>query len=146
MAEVTLQQIAELMDQKFAVQSAQVAELVRQELAAVEERMDQKFAAQTAQITEMVDQKLAEQKAHHDQRLDQVVETLQEVVETAGLLSNEQVVRMEQLKVEIKSEVRALAENVEGRRFTSLEDDTNACKRRLDKHEVRITKLEAAGH
>ena len=126
MAEITLQQIADLMDQKLAAQ---------------ESRMDQKLAAQTAQVAEMMDQKLATQEARMDQKLaatlKEVHSTVSEVVQIIGE-------QMDQLKTDIIRENRVLAEQIEGRKIESLYEESQSHKAKLDDHENRIIKLEAA--
>ena len=110
MAEITLQQIAELM---------------RQELAAVEDRMEKRLDA--------IDAKLAE----HDAGFKEVVgsiHSLNKFVEE----------KMVELREDVKREVRMLTEQDEGRKIATLYEESQSHKETLDNHEKRIDNLEAA--
>ena len=138
MAEITLQQIAELMrqelgtlearmDQKLAAQT----DFMRQELAAQEARMDQKFDAQEARITEL--------KTHVDQRLANVLDGVKETVHTAVLEIGEQL-------SETENRMKVLLEEFEHEKVRSLFEENDSNKKKIANHERRIKILEAAGN
>ena len=124
MAEITLQQIAELMDQKFTEFKASQD--------ARNDAQDARFDAQDARF-DAIDEKLAKQDVRHEQIMD----TLRDVVQTVGM-------QIDGLKADIKREVRVLTEQDEGRKIASLYEESQAHKEKLDDHETRIDKLEAA--
>ena len=141
MAEITLQQIAELMDQKLATQEA---------------RMDQKLAAQTAQVAEMVDEKLAAQEARMDQKFADLKAShsadIKEVIRTIHDLDKSVEDEMAKIKKvlrndlpkDLKREISFLVEQKEGRKIESLYEESQAHKATLGDHEARITELEEA--
>ena len=145
MAEITLQQIADLMDQKLAAQT----DFMRQELAAQEARMDQKFDAQTEQFASLearMDQKFAAQEAritelktHVDQRLADVLDGVKETVHTAVLEIGEQL-------SETENRMKVLLEEFEHEKVRSLFEENDSNKKKTANHERRIKTLEAAGN
>ena len=160
MAEITLQQIAELlaaqearMDQKLAAQT----NFMRQELAAQEARMDQKLAAQEARMDEKfdaqaaqfaslearMDQKLTAQEARIDQKLSNILKDVKETVSTVVLEIGEQLAAMEERMV---NNTKVLLEEFECWKIRPLFEESGAHKATLVDHEIRIVNLEAAGH
>ena len=146
MAEITLRQIADLMDQKFAVQTASMD----QKLVAMEERMDQKLVAMEERMEERMDQKLVAMEERVNQRFVEQTELMEnsmvQAIESAvAIIQANQEKFKEELKEEIVRSSRVLAENIEGRKIQSLAEESQAHKEILDNHEARITELEAVG-
>jgi 23S rRNA pseudoU1915 N3-methylase RlmH len=105
------------LDQKLAAQTAHVAELVDQKLAAQEVRLDQKLAAQTA---------------HVENTMAQAIESAVAILRATQEDLAERIVQLS----------RAITENVEGRKIVSLAEASQFQKAVLDDHENRIRKLE----
>ena len=126
MAEITLQQIADLL----AAQEVRMD----QKLAAMEERIDQKFTAQTVQVGEMVDQKFAEFKASQDASFKDVIDTIHALDRHVEEHIEK---KMAELQENLTRDIPFLIEQREGRKIESVIET-------LDDHEKRIDKLEAA--
>ena len=150
MAEITLQQIAELlaaqetrivtglearMDQKLAAQETRI-------VAGLEARMDQKLAAQEARIVASNTAQITDLEARMDKKLAETLEGVKETVRTVVLSVGEQ---LNAMKEEIVREVGALHENREGKQIKVLFEESHSHKARLADHEERIVNLEAAG-
>lgn len=143
--QITLPQLAELTNGKFATFSTEIAEIKVsvEELKTSHEELTVSHEGLKASHENLVAE-FQDFKAIENKHYNNLMESFQIFAQSVGEHFEEMNKRFDEVRADSIRQTRILVEQIEGRQIASLYEESMAHKERLDDHEKRIVQLEEA--